>query len=61
LIDLQTADNDVLAKHPYIGAYAARGILHFREKNPCTIDALVKNNILNAEKAEQLRPYCKIN
>jgi competence ComEA-like helix-hairpin-helix protein len=60
LIDLQTADREVLARHPYIGAYNARGIIHFRStQGACDIDALVKNNILDAGKAEQLRPYCK--
>lgn len=60
LIDLQTADRDSLAKHPYIGAYAARGIVHFRTtQGYCDIDALIKNNILDAKKAELLRPYCK--
>ena len=60
LIDLQTADRELLAKHPYIGAYAARGIVHFRSmQGACDIDALVKNNILHAGKAAQLRPYCK--
>ncbi|MDR1406373.1 MAG: helix-hairpin-helix domain-containing protein [Prevotellaceae bacterium] len=59
LIDLLTADRDSLAKHPYIGAYAARGIVHFRTvQGYCSIDALVKNNILKAGRAEQLRPYC---
>ncbi|MDR0694622.1 MAG: helix-hairpin-helix domain-containing protein [Prevotellaceae bacterium] len=60
LIDLQTADRELLAKHPYIGAYAARGIVHFRStQGACDIDMLVKNNILDAGKAEQLRPYCR--
>ncbi|MDR2359098.1 MAG: helix-hairpin-helix domain-containing protein [Prevotellaceae bacterium] len=60
LIDLQTADRELLAKHPYIGAYAARGIVHFRStQGVCDIDGLVKNNILDAGKAEQLRPYCR--
>ncbi|MDR3350411.1 MAG: helix-hairpin-helix domain-containing protein [Prevotellaceae bacterium] len=60
LIDLQTADREALAKHPYIGAYAARGIVHFRTmQGACDIDALIKNNILDAGKAAQLRPYCK--
>jgi DNA uptake protein ComE-like DNA-binding protein len=62
LIDLQTAERDALARHPYIGAYAARGIVHFRTtQGYCNIDALVKNNVLPAGKAEQLRPYCKKN
>ncbi|MDR3132511.1 MAG: helix-hairpin-helix domain-containing protein [Prevotellaceae bacterium] len=61
LIDLQTAGGELLEKHPYIGAYAARGIVHFRAtQGACDIDALIKNNILSPEKAEQLRPYCRV-
>jgi competence ComEA-like helix-hairpin-helix protein len=62
LIDLQTADEYTLKKHPYISAYAARGIVHFRTtQGKCDIDALIKNNILETGKAEQLRPYCTKN
>jgi competence ComEA-like helix-hairpin-helix protein len=58
-IDLLTADESLLRKHPYIGAYAARGIVHFRDtQGYCDVDALINNNILKAEQAEQLRPYC---
>jgi len=52
----------VLKQHPYIGAYAARGIVHFRKvsgANACTVDALVKNNVLKPEQAEKLRAYCE--
>jgi competence ComEA-like helix-hairpin-helix protein len=59
-INLQTADETVLKTHPYIGAYAARGIVHFRQvagAASCTVDALIQNNILKKETAEKLRPY----
>jgi len=61
-IDLQTADENTLKKHPYIGAYVARGIVHYRKvasEKSYTIDDLVKNNILKSELAEKLRPYCE--
>lgn len=61
-INLVTADENSLKKHPYIGAYAARGIVHYRKisgTQMCTIDELVKNNILKAEQAEKLRSYCE--
>ncbi len=60
-IDLQAADERTLKAHPYIGAYDARGIIRFRTHQggeACTIDALIRNNILKADKAEKLRAYC---
>ncbi|MDR2361849.1 MAG: helix-hairpin-helix domain-containing protein [Prevotellaceae bacterium] len=62
-IDLKTASDTVLKAHPYIGAYAARGILHFRQvagAEACTVDALITNNILKKDIAEKLRPYAEI-
>ncbi|MDR0668167.1 MAG: helix-hairpin-helix domain-containing protein [Prevotellaceae bacterium] len=59
-IDLRVADEAILKAHPYIGAYAARGILLFRRMSgaeACTIDALITNNILKKDVAEKLRPY----
>jgi DNA uptake protein ComE-like DNA-binding protein len=60
-IDLATADEQTLRQHPYIGYYAARGIVHFRTTQgaqACTLHALVENNILNEDAAQRLRPYC---
>jgi DNA uptake protein ComE-like DNA-binding protein len=61
-IDLATADEQTLRRHPYIGYYAARGIVHFRtiqEAQACTLRALVENNILNEDAAQRLRSYCE--
>ena len=57
---LTEADKKFLARHPYIGAYNARGIALFAEamgKDSCTLSNLVKNNILSPEAAEKLKPY----
>lgn len=57
---LTEADKKFLARHPYIGAYNARGIALFAEamgKDSCTLSNLVRNNILSAEAAEKLKPY----
>jgi len=59
-IDLAVADKQTLRKHPYIGDYAARGIIYFREtqgEQACTLSALVENNILTDDVAERLLPY----
>jgi DNA uptake protein ComE-like DNA-binding protein len=61
-IDLTTADEQTLWKHPYIGYHAARGIVHFRTTQgaeACTLSALLKNNILNEDVAQRLKPYCE--
>jgi len=57
-INLQTADEQILRSHPYIGAYTARGILLYRRNNPhCTLDDLLVNNILQKAQAEKLVGY----
>ncbi|MDR0737463.1 MAG: helix-hairpin-helix domain-containing protein [Prevotellaceae bacterium] len=61
-IDLATADEQTLRQHPYIGYYAARGIVHFRTTQgaqACTLRALAENNILNDDAAQRLKPYCE--
>ncbi|MDR2448436.1 MAG: helix-hairpin-helix domain-containing protein [Prevotellaceae bacterium] len=61
-IYLATADEQILRQHPYIGYYAARGIVHFRTTQgaqACTLRALVENNILNDDAAQRLKPYCE--
>ena len=57
---LTEAGKRFLARHPYIGAYNARGIALFAEamgKDSCTLSNLVRNNILSPEAAEKLKPY----
>lgn len=54
---------EFLKKHPYIGAYAARGIKLYLEKRDattaCSLKELVENNLITPETAEKLSPYIK--
>ena len=57
---LDTVSKTFLIRHPYIGAYAARGILLMREKfgvGACTLENLVKEKILAPAMAEKLWFY----
>ena len=59
---LWTLPADSLKLHPYIGAYAARGIVLFRENNPrseWTVEALAKAGVLKPEMASKLS-RCRI-
>ncbi|MDR0294608.1 MAG: helix-hairpin-helix domain-containing protein [Prevotellaceae bacterium] len=57
-IDLSTATEEELRLHPYIGYYAARGIISFRKIQPVvSLDDLVQNNVLTEGVAERLVPY----
>ncbi len=60
-LELIPENLDLMRRHPYIGAYAARGIAQLakRKGGPATLDELVQNNILTADKAEKLKPYVK--
>ena len=54
------ADRAFLEKHPYIGAYNARGIALFmqnRSKEEITLKTLVENNILTVADTLRLHPY----
>ena len=54
---LWTLPEEALRKHPYIGKYAARGIVLYREHNPrsaWTVEALGAAGILPPDKAEKL-------
>lgn len=56
------ADDSFLRRHPYIGAYNARGIALFIQsqgKENCTLKNLCENNILSAEDTLRLHPYIK--
>ena len=56
------ADRSFLSKHPYIGAYNARGIALFLQshsKEECTLKALFENKILSSEDTLKLHPYIK--
>ena len=54
---LWTLPADSLKKHPYIGSYAARGIVLYRENNPksaWTVEALTRAGVLKPEMADKL-------
>ncbi|MBP5693045.1 MAG: hypothetical protein J6W86_04975, partial [Bacteroidales bacterium] len=55
-------DENFLRRHPYIGAYNARGIALFIQsqgKENCTLKNLCQNNILSPEDTLRLHPYMK--
>ncbi len=57
-IALQTATEAELRKHPYIGYYAARGIMNFRKTAAAvTLGELVRNNVLDQDAASRLGAY----
>lgn len=54
---LWTLPADSLRKHPYIGDYAAKGIVLYRDNNPpssWTVEALITAGILNPETSHKL-------
>ena len=62
ITEMAEKNRDFLKRHPYIGAYAARGIALFISQSgtdACTLDNLVKTGILSAQVAEKLRPYVR--
>lgn len=61
-IDLYNMSEDSLAKHPYIGYYAAKGIAALRRlvpENEFTVDTLISSKILTEEQAGRLCRYIK--
>jgi len=59
-IDLKTADQTTLGQHPYIGPYAARWIVHYREQlgdTVCTLPSLVRRNIIKTQQSQWLEYY----
>ena len=57
---LDTAGKQFLMRHPYIGAYAARGIILMRERigvEACTLGNLVKERVISEETARKLWYY----
>ena len=62
ITEMAEKNRDFLKHHPYIGAYAARGIVLFISQigaDTCTLDNLVKAGVLSATVAEKLRPYVR--
>lgn len=57
-----TLDEEELKKHPYIGSYAAHGVVVFRQNNPTdelTIENLARAGVLKPDSAEKLAK-CRI-
>ena len=55
---LWDADREQLSAHPYIGSYAAKGILRYKavaDTAEWTIDRLVENGVLTGDNAARLR------
>src|SRR5574344_2405396 len=62
IAEMAEKNRDFLKRHPYIGAYAARGIALFISQSgaeACTLDNLVRASIISATVAEKLRPYVR--
>lgn len=62
IAEMAEKNRDFLKRHPYIGAYAARGIALFISQSgaeACTLDNLVKASIISATVAEKLLPYVR--
>ena len=61
-LDLYHMPVDSMAKHPYIGKYAARGIDRYRrtvDSTSFTLDALLENGILQRAYVQRLKMYQK--
>ena len=62
IAEMAEKNRDFLKRHPYIGAYAARGIALFISQSgaeACTLDNLVRASIISATVSEKLRPYVR--
>jgi DNA uptake protein ComE-like DNA-binding protein len=58
-ININTADENTLARHPYIGRYTARGIISYRTQVHTikNINELYINGLLQEDVLEKLRKY----
>lgn len=52
---------ELMRRHPYLGAYAARGVAQYakRKGSAATLDELIKNSLVTSLQAEKLRAYVK--
>ncbi|MDR1416901.1 MAG: helix-hairpin-helix domain-containing protein [Prevotellaceae bacterium] len=50
---------ELMRRHPYLGAYAARGIVQYakRKGSAATLDEVMKNNLVTSLQAEKLKKY----
>jgi len=59
-INLKSTDQKTLGQHPYIGPYAARWIVHYRQQlgdTVCTLPSLLRRNIIKEQQAKWLEYY----
>lgn len=57
-LNINTADENRLKSHPYIGSEAARKIVEYRQKTAISsLEQLINNSILNEDNAKKLLPY----
>ena len=58
-LNLNEATENELARHPYIGRYAARGIIRYRSRVQTirSLDELHENGLIPAENLEKLEKY----
>jgi competence ComEA-like helix-hairpin-helix protein len=61
-ISLNTANLNTLIKHPYINEQQARGIIEYRKRQNRinNLNELIKNNIIERETAEKIKPYLSL-
>jgi DNA uptake protein ComE-like DNA-binding protein len=61
-LNVNTASETELARHPYVGKYVAKGIVSYRNqvKRIQVVDELKKNGILTEEAFEKLKKYLTI-
>ena len=59
--ELSEDSYELMRRHPYVGAYAARGIVQFakRKGSPATLEELSANNVITSPQAQRLRVYVK--
>jgi DNA uptake protein ComE-like DNA-binding protein len=52
---------ELMRRHPYLGAYAARGVAQYakRKGSAATLNELVANNLVTSLQAEKLKAYVK--
>lgn len=62
-LDIWSAPDSVLARHPYLGPKAARGIARYRQlydSSRWSLDDLAKERVLPVENIEKLKKYIEI-
>ncbi|MDR3189255.1 MAG: helix-hairpin-helix domain-containing protein [Prevotellaceae bacterium] len=60
-LTLSEENLELMRRHPYLGAYAARGIAQYakRKGSVPTLDELIKNNLITSLQAEKLKAYVR--